>query len=268
VYGNSVKQFGPLSDIAMQADSAGGKIIAADWRGLVRVWTPDGKKAGDLSSNPPTIAERIDLANQRIAILQPRAAKTQDAAKHAADAVAAAQKRAAGGAAALAAKKAAFADAQNRIGPLERQSADAAAAIQRAQADLTRLTAACGETACAAAAIPLLHPEAISTLAARAISAQSLAAQKAALAQTQTALAAARDRCAGLSREIDAQTRANNDAASGIKSAQAALAATQAAEVKAAAQIKAANLALIKWRTAAARLTSDPQYAAWKADPK
>jgi len=54
----------------MEATAAGGKIIAADWTGLVRVWTQDGKRAGDLDSNPPTIAERIDALNQRLATLQ------------------------------------------------------------------------------------------------------------------------------------------------------------------------------------------------------
>ncbi|MGA3170425.1 MAG: c-type cytochrome domain-containing protein [Chthoniobacteraceae bacterium] len=82
--GRLIKQFGPLTDIAMQAASAGGKIVAADWNGIVRVWTPDGKLAGDLDSNPPTIAERLDDANRRIAKLQPLEVKAQDAGKRAA----------------------------------------------------------------------------------------------------------------------------------------------------------------------------------------
>ena len=69
INGNQIRQFDPLNDIAMQAASAGGKIIAADWSGLVRVWKPDGDRVGDLDSNPPTIAQRIDALNKRLADL-------------------------------------------------------------------------------------------------------------------------------------------------------------------------------------------------------
>ncbi|HEX4083586.1 MAG TPA: c-type cytochrome domain-containing protein, partial [Chthoniobacteraceae bacterium] len=119
VNGGMVKQFGPLSDIAMQAAGAGGKIIAADWNGLVRVWTPDGREAGDLDSNPPTIAQRIDAANRLLADLQARETNARQALTQAGQTLAAAHQRVADGAMALAAKKAGQAACQASIGPLD-----------------------------------------------------------------------------------------------------------------------------------------------------
>jgi len=70
--GNKLQQFEAFDDIAMQAAFAGGKIFAGDWTGALRVWTPDGKHAGDLDVNPPTLAERADAATKRLSELQPR----------------------------------------------------------------------------------------------------------------------------------------------------------------------------------------------------
>jgi len=206
--GTMVRQYSPLSDVAMQAVPAGGKIIAADWRGLVRVWTPEGKRVGDLDSNPPTIAQRIDAVNKLLALLQGRQAAALDASTRASGALAAARKQASAG-----------------------------AAIQQSQAEIARLAALAREAALASAADPLLDAGASSALALRAIAVQSLSAR-------QTAGAAA------------------------VKSAQAALAAAQSTASKLAFQIKAANLDLLKWRTAADRLATDPQYASWKAATK
>ena len=262
--GNSIKQFDPLSDMAMQAAYAGGKVIAADWSGLVRVWTPDGKTAGDLDSNPPTIAQRLDAVNKRLAGLQPLKARTGDASRQAADALAAARKKAADGAAALDAKKAAFAAANAKITPLEKESAGAAAAIQKDQDDLKRLSPAAEQMAVVAAVTPLLEPAACSALAARGLAAQSLAAQKAALAQAVSALGAARNQCAALSRDIEAQGRSNTAATAGIKAAETALAAAQSADQKTAGELNTANLELLKWRAASGRLAATPEYASRK----
>ena len=266
--GTQIKQFGPLSDIAMQAAFAGGKIIAADWNGLVRVWTPDGKKAGDLDSNPPTIAQRIDALNKRLADLPALEAKIQEAGTRAADALAAARTKADDGAAALGAGKAALAAEQSLIAPLEKQAAGAAAPIQKAGEEATRLDAAAGEIASVSAANPLIEPALCPALISRAFAAKTLASQTAALLQTQSALASTRNRCAALARQTDAWGRSSIAAATAAKYAETALSRAQTAGDKTAGEIKAANLDLLKWRTAAARLTSGPQYAAGKTDPK
>ena len=256
--GSQVRQFEPLSDIAMQAAFAGGKIVATDWSGLVRLWTADGKRAGDLDSNPPTISQRIDAVNKRLADLQSRQAATEDARKQAAEALDAARKRATDAASALDSQTAALASAQSRIAPLDQQSAAAAAAVQKALEETARLDAAAEEFAWASAANPLLQPALVSALASRSLAGQTLAKQKTGLEQTQAALASAHDQCAVMGRQIDAHRRSNAAAAAGVKSAESALASAQSAEGKAAGEIKEANLDLLDWRAAAARLASAP----------
>lgn len=64
----------------------GARVIAADWSGKVTVWnTSDGKRVSELAANPPTIAEQIAIAQQRVNGLQSRGEKPS-AAKVAADA--------------------------------------------------------------------------------------------------------------------------------------------------------------------------------------
>ena len=270
VSGNAIKQFEPLTDIAMQAGAAGGKIIASDWTGLVRVWTPDGNRAGDLDSNPPTIAQRIDSANKRLADLQPVQANARDACNRAAAALASTRKFDSDAAALLAAKKAALTAARAHNVPLAIQSTATAAAIQKAQQETSSLSALASPIAWAATANPFLQPTAYSNFAFRAFATKTLAAQEAAFAQTQAAIGSVRSQCASLGHQIATQIRANAALGARVKSAETALAAAQSAEDKAAGQIKAANLDLEKWHSATARLSTDPQYAknASKPDPK
>ena len=251
----------------MQATAAGGKIIAADWNGLVRVWTPDGTKVGDLDSNPPTIAQRID-ANKRLADLALQQAQAQTACKQATDALAAARKTASDGDAALTAKKTALAAAQARVPPLEKQSRDTADALKKAQDDSTHLASLLAQIAPAALASPELRPTAISTFAMQTLATQSLVSQQAALAKAQTDVNSAHDQTASLSRDVATQQSANTTAATNAKSAESALATAQSAADESAAEIKSANLSLQKWRAAAARVATPPQYAAQKTDAK
>jgi chromosome segregation ATPase len=268
INGNPVKQLDPLNDIAMQAAFAGGKIIAADWSGAVRVWKPDGTRVGDLDSNPPTIAQRIDALNKRLADLNAVAAKRQDACARADAALAAARKQAAEAQAALEAKKSALAAAQSRLGVLRKQCADAPAAIQKAQQESTRLSLLSSEIACASAANPLLSPASSAALASRALAGQALAAQKARLAQSQAALAATRIQCAAFPGDIRARAASGAALTAAVRSAAEALSAATFARDNTAAQINAARLGLAKWQAAAARLPPNPQYASRKTDAK
>jgi chromosome segregation ATPase len=71
--GSPLRGFEPFTDIALKAvfDHDGSRIIAGDWTGEIRVWNvADGKRLGSLDPNPPPLAERIDVATQRIAPLQ------------------------------------------------------------------------------------------------------------------------------------------------------------------------------------------------------
>jgi hypothetical protein len=63
--GGAQRNFEPLPDVALRATFShdGGRVIAGDWTGAVLVWNAaDGKRVGQLSANPPTVAERLEAA--------------------------------------------------------------------------------------------------------------------------------------------------------------------------------------------------------------
>ena len=64
-----------FGEIALRAELAGERVVGGDWSGQVRVWSLDGKRVGELSANPPTIAERIAAAAKRLAEAQAAAAE-------------------------------------------------------------------------------------------------------------------------------------------------------------------------------------------------
>lgn len=57
--GQALGQTEPMADIALRAGLAGDRLIAGDWTGRIRVSALDGKSLGELTSNPPSLAERI-----------------------------------------------------------------------------------------------------------------------------------------------------------------------------------------------------------------
>jgi len=264
VNGAQIKKYDPLDDIAMQATAAGGKIIAADWTGLVRVWAQDGTRRGDLESNPPTIAQRIDALNKRLTDLQTLLPKTDESRTQAAAALVAARANAAEGVAALNASKAAANAAQARLADLQKQSADGAVAIKNLQEQVTGFGILARKIACASTANPLLEPAIFSTLASRYSTAQTLDAQNAAQARMQSAITAAQAQCSGLANEVNTRALSSAALADAAKSAQRASDAAQSTEGNTASEIKADNSELIKWRAAASRLASNPQYASEK----
>jgi hypothetical protein len=264
VNGAQVRKFDPLDDIAMEATTAGGKIIAADWTGLVRVWTQDGRRAGDLDSNPPTIAQRIDALNQSLATLQSLEPKLNAARDQAAANLAAARKSAADGAAAFNAAKAALAAAQAQFLIVKKQAADAATAVHDTREQINGFGIIGRDLACASAANPLIEPAIFATLGSQAMVQQSLVTENAALSHAGSAASAAQAQCAALAARVNLQNHSVGSLASALKSAQKALLAAQSAYDKTAAGIKSGAQELVKWRAAAARLASDPQYASRK----
>jgi hypothetical protein len=85
--------FEAFPDEAIRASFSheGGRVIAGDWSGEIRVWaSADGKRLGNLLANPPSIAERLEQAAKDLAARQAVAkqlaavaAASQDAAKKA-----------------------------------------------------------------------------------------------------------------------------------------------------------------------------------------
>jgi WD40 repeat protein len=63
--GAQVRAFEAFPDLALRGAFShdGGRVIAGDWSGTIRVWsTTDGKLAGQLSPNPRPVAEQLELA--------------------------------------------------------------------------------------------------------------------------------------------------------------------------------------------------------------
>src|SRR5262249_20637602 len=103
--GTAQRTFEAQPDISLRVafHHGNGRIIAGDWSGQIAAYnTADGKFLGSLASNPPTLAERVELTKTDIAakqktLDQARASLTasQAAATKAATDLAAAQKTAA-----------------------------------------------------------------------------------------------------------------------------------------------------------------------------
>ena len=65
-----VKTDPPFADIALRAALSNERIVAGDWTGVIRVSAIDGKRIGDLSANPPTLADRTADSQKRLADAQ------------------------------------------------------------------------------------------------------------------------------------------------------------------------------------------------------
>ena len=102
--GSQQRAFEAFTDLALKTtfNHDGSRVIAGDWSGEVRVWnTADGNHVGNLSTNPPTIAERLEAAHAELAARQSEydklaesAAATQLEAEKASAGLATAQKAA------------------------------------------------------------------------------------------------------------------------------------------------------------------------------
>ncbi|MDB5295444.1 MAG: domain, G-beta repeat, partial [Phycisphaerales bacterium] len=69
-----------LNDIALHVafDHDGGRVFAGDWSGLIRAWgVADGKPVGDVTPNPPPVADRLAAAERKLGEVEPAAAKAE-----------------------------------------------------------------------------------------------------------------------------------------------------------------------------------------------
>ena len=91
--GGALKSFPSLADLALRATLThdGARVVSGDWTGTVSVFTStDAKKIGELSANPPPLAERIALLTKSVAEKQVAADAAAKAEKASRDALAAA----------------------------------------------------------------------------------------------------------------------------------------------------------------------------------
>jgi hypothetical protein len=76
--GSAIRSFERFGDIALQAVASydDHRVIAGDFTGAIRVWTiDDGKRAGDLTANPATVADQLAGFDKRMKELSAAAAK-------------------------------------------------------------------------------------------------------------------------------------------------------------------------------------------------
>jgi hypothetical protein len=68
--GKALGQTQPLGDIALRAELSNDRIIAGDWTGKLLVTKLDGTPVGELSANPPSLADRISATAKQLADAQ------------------------------------------------------------------------------------------------------------------------------------------------------------------------------------------------------
>lgn len=108
--GQALGKTEPFTDITLRAALSNDRVIAGDWTGLIRVTNLAGKELAQLTSNPPSLADRLAETTKRINDLQTALPKLQQqfaaAEKSVNDAKVAAEEKKKSDAAALEAAKA------------------------------------------------------------------------------------------------------------------------------------------------------------------
>ena len=140
--GSKLREFEPFNDVVLSAAICKDKVVAGDWTGTIRAWTTDGKRVAEWTPNPPLLADRLAVAQARIADLLQARGKTaallaeaeKAAAKSGAEASAAAQS--------AADKEKELQAAGARVTALAKTSTDTDAALKQTGADFARLQAA------------------------------------------------------------------------------------------------------------------------------
>lgn len=82
--GAQKRAFEAFGDVALRAvlSHDGARVIGGDWTGEVRVWSAaDGKRAGALSPNPPTVAEQFEEAAKDLVAASARGKQSAAVAK-------------------------------------------------------------------------------------------------------------------------------------------------------------------------------------------
>jgi hypothetical protein len=64
--GKALGKTEPMNDIALRTALSSDRVIVGDWTGQIRVTTLEGKLLGELTSNPPTLADRVAQTNKAL----------------------------------------------------------------------------------------------------------------------------------------------------------------------------------------------------------
>jgi WD40 repeat protein len=251
--GNGTQQriFEAFPDLALRSTFShdGGRVIAGDWTGQIRVWTAaDGKFVGNLLANPATVAERLETATKEFATreatqkqLVAAATASQAAAQKSAEELAAAQKT-------LTVAPAAAKAAAEALAKIKEAADKSSAALASAQAQVVAKGVLSKALAEAAAKVKDAADKAKDNkeLAAAATRGRELATQAAnELTAAQKSVAeltpAAKTAAENLVKAQQTATTAAATAANAPKQAEAQAAAAKASAAKAAADKVAAD---------------------------
>jgi WD40 repeat protein len=258
--GNGAQQriFEPLPDLAMRAvfshDSA--RVVAGDWSGQIRAWdTADGRLAGNLRPNPPSLAEQIEEANKALAARQ--AAHEQLVAAAAASQASAGKAEADLAAARRAAEEAGMVAKGTAAGIAKAKEASdrAAAALASAQAQVAARKALADAFAEAAAKVKDAAAKAKDNhdLAAARDKSQQVAAEAAAdLAAAQKLLGDLAPVARTTAEQLASAHQTADQYSAAVKAVDAKTAAGKAAAAKAAADKSAVDRAAADLNTARA----------------
>lgn len=273
--GSPLKSLEKFGDIALRAtfDNDGQRVVAGDFTGAIRVWNvADGKRVGELTANPPTVAQQLAGFDQRLKDLQAAAEKSAADLKAARAAIDQATKQRVDASAAHDAQSKAVQAVEARLAAAMKEAADAPKTAKEAIAN--RKTAAEQATATrdkakSAAATTTAHLESLKAelKAARAaddaaFTAAKQAREKAAAKPDDVALASAvkdrADAAAAAAKEVESKMKAIAAASAELKQLADELA-------KAEAGVKSADDALAQAKAASKQTPeTSPQVAAAK----
>ena len=68
--GKALGKTEPMNDIALRTALSNDRVIVGDWTGQIRVTTLEGKVLGELTSNPPALADRVTQTKKTLADAQ------------------------------------------------------------------------------------------------------------------------------------------------------------------------------------------------------
>lgn len=272
--GAAQRQFEPFGDIGLRValsfdDTV---LIAGDWTGEVRLWkSADGRRLGNLTANPATIAARLDQAKQALSTAQAAAAKAAaeltapqaDATAKAAALTAAQQAQAASEAAAAkaAAEHAAAKKDHDGKAVVAKAKGDILAVFQNAEKQAQALKAA-ADAALKDAPEPIKPIAATSAASAAAqlhATAAALPGAKSTADQAATALAAAAKHAAELEPAAATTAKALEAAKAQVAAATAAKAASDQALAPKAAAAAATAAEVTALQAEIAALTAEKQ---------
>ena len=234
--GKQLVAFEAFADLALRVSHCDetNRVIAGDWTGALRVWNAaDGKRLGELTSNPPMLATRLGQAESAL----PAAVEAQKAAQAAYEKTAAAHKTESDR---LAMGKATLKTAQEMVAALKKDKSVQEPALSEAKTKLSELQ---NQLAALNKALPALKQAADSAAAAAAALPEDKELMEAS-AKVANALKTRSESSTTLQKQVESTQQDVTQRETTLKELLAKRQQNQKAATKADADVKAATAAL------------------------